>query len=351
MCTADPARSASPDEGMPGGAISIEIAQASTTDALKARAEQGDAAAQNDLGVLYHKGSGVPKNLQEAARLYKLSADQGYAKGQVNLGILNFFGDGVPKNQEESARLFQLAAAKGDGMAQYLLGNCYANGQGMAQNNAEAIRLFKLAADRGQPMAQNDLGRMYELGLGTPRNYIEAARWYRASADRGNAAARQNLARLSSTVNAPPLTSAPQVATAAGPAGNVVEVPLRRSGGTFYVPVTINDTVTVNFVVDSGASDVVIPHDIVEQLKQSGTLGPEDLKGSQIYTVANGAKVVSQVLRIRSLRLGSRTVENVKGSESQGKGIALLGQSFLSRFKSWSIDNSRQVLVLSELPR
>jgi len=29
------------------------------------------------------------------------------------------------------------------------------------------------------------------------------------------------------------------------------------------------------------------------------------------------------------------------------KGSLLLGQSFLSRFKSWSIDNERQVLILN----
>jgi hypothetical protein len=39
-------------------------------------------------------------------------------------------------------------------------------------------------------------------------------------------------------------------------------------------------------------------------------------------------------------------VQNVVGSVAPASGTLLLGQSFLGRFKSWSIDNSRHALVL-----
>jgi hypothetical protein len=45
-------------------------------------------------------------------------------------------------------------------------------------------------------------------------------------------------------------------------------------------------------------------------------------------------------------RVGARVLENVVGSVAPVQGGLLLGQSFLSRFKSWSIDNQRQVLIL-----
>jgi hypothetical protein len=41
-------------------------------------------------------------------------------------------------------------------------------------------------------------------------------------------------------------------------------------------------------------------------------------------------------------------VENVTGSVANVKAELLLGQSFLSRFKSCSIDNGRQALVLNQ---
>ncbi|HIU91462.1 MAG TPA: SEL1-like repeat protein [Candidatus Fimimonas merdipullorum] len=40
-------------------------------------ANQGDAAAQYNLGVCYYNGEGVTQNKAEAARLFKLAAAQG----------------------------------------------------------------------------------------------------------------------------------------------------------------------------------------------------------------------------------------------------------------------------------
>jgi predicted aspartyl protease len=54
----------------------------------------------------------------------------------------------------------------------------------------------------------------------------------------------------------------------------------------------------------------------------------------------------SQTFRIRTLKVGDRVIENVVGSVADVKGSLLLGQSFLSKLNSWSIDNSRQVLIL-----
>jgi hypothetical protein len=40
------------------------------------------------------------------------------------------------------------------------------------------------------------------------------------------------------------------------------------------------------------------------------------------------------------------TIENVDASVGPSQGSLLLGQSFLKRFKSWSIDNTAQALLL-----
>jgi predicted aspartyl protease len=49
---------------------------------------------------------------------------------------------------------------------------------------------------------------------------------------------------------------------------------------------------------------------------------------------------------IRSLKVGNTVVQNVRASVASSKGPLLLGQSFLERFKSWSIDNTKHVLLL-----
>lgn len=42
-------------------------------------AEQGDATAQNNLGVMYEYGLGVPKDDAEAVKWYRMAAEQGNA--------------------------------------------------------------------------------------------------------------------------------------------------------------------------------------------------------------------------------------------------------------------------------
>src|SRR3954470_13266351 len=51
-------------------------------------ATEGNARAQNNLGVMYENGQGVAQNLNEALKWYRLAAEQGYAGAQNNLGLI-----------------------------------------------------------------------------------------------------------------------------------------------------------------------------------------------------------------------------------------------------------------------
>jgi predicted aspartyl protease len=123
-------------------------------------------------------------------------------------------------------------------------------------------------------------------------------------------------------------------------------VPMKQQGGTFVVPVLINKALTLDFTVDSAASDVSIPADVVMTLVRTGTVSEADIIGEQTYVLADGTKMKSQTFRIRSLQVGDRIVENVVGSIASVRGSLILGQSFLGRFKSWSIDNAKEALGL-----
>jgi clan AA aspartic protease (TIGR02281 family) len=127
-----------------------------------------------------------------------------------------------------------------------------------------------------------------------------------------------------------------------------IEVPLKSDGGTFVVPVFINGAITLNFVVDSGAADVAVPADVVGTLIRTGTIEKSDITGKQKYMLADGSISPTVTFMIRSLKVGDVLVENVKGSVSPAAGSLLLGQSFLQRFKSWSMDNNKHVLVLDQ---
>jgi aspartyl protease family protein len=122
----------------------------------------------------------------------------------------------------------------------------------------------------------------------------------------------------------------------------------RESGGTFLVPVTINGRLTLMFTVDSGAADIALPADVVLTLLGTGTLSGEDFLEKKTYTMADGSRVPSRTFRIRSLKVGDRIVENIIGNVAPAEADPLLGQGFLGRFKSWSIDNGERMLVLEE---
>jgi predicted aspartyl protease len=128
--------------------------------------------------------------------------------------------------------------------------------------------------------------------------------------------------------------------------GGRPEIALHKNGGAFAVPVSINDAITLDFTIDSGADDVSIPADVVMTLMRTGTINRSDFLGSRTYVLADGSTSPSTIFRIRSLRVGNREVTNVTASMAPTKGGLLLGQSFLRRFGSWSIDNRRSVLVL-----
>jgi protein SCO1/2 len=78
-------------------------------------AEQGDAAAQNNLGILYEVGAGVAADAEAAAAWYRRAAEQGLPMGQYNLGIL--YGTGLPGASDSVAAYAWLALAEARGLA------------------------------------------------------------------------------------------------------------------------------------------------------------------------------------------------------------------------------------------
>jgi clan AA aspartic protease (TIGR02281 family) len=125
-----------------------------------------------------------------------------------------------------------------------------------------------------------------------------------------------------------------------------IRLPLKKDGGTYGVPVEINGALTLFFVVDSGAADVSLSMDVFSTLIRAGTIDDSDLLGEDTYVLADGSKSNAVTFIIRSLKIGDKIIKNVKGSVGPSKSMLLLGQSFLGRFNSWSIDNTKHELVL-----
>jgi TPR repeat protein len=93
-------------------------------------AEQGDANAQFNLGMLYTKGLGVQQDYGQARQWFEKAAAQGLARAHFYLGVLHARGEGVPPDYVH-AQSYERAIAQGYARAQFNLGVLYGNRQGV----------------------------------------------------------------------------------------------------------------------------------------------------------------------------------------------------------------------------
>lgn len=133
-------------------------------DAVKKAAEEGNADAQVELGVMYSQGLGVPvADKAEAVKWYEKSAQQGNATGQYNLGVMYMRGEGVEQDYAKGREWIRKAADQGIPAAQFDLAYCLSKGLGGEVDQDEALALIRKAADQGYRQARKVL-QDYEDG-------------------------------------------------------------------------------------------------------------------------------------------------------------------------------------------
>jgi uncharacterized protein len=81
---------------------------------IRPLANDGDASAQFNLGLMYATGQGVQQDNAAAALWFRKAAEQGYALAQSNLGTLYLYGRGVPQDYVRAYMWFSPSAAQGD---------------------------------------------------------------------------------------------------------------------------------------------------------------------------------------------------------------------------------------------
>lgn len=122
--------------------------------------------------------------------------------------------------------------------------------------------------------------------------------------------------------------------------------PLKKAGGVLLLPVQINHSITLNFTIDSGATDVVIPQDVFSTLLRTGSVTSKDMLTPGTYELADGSHRQTRRFRIRSLVIGRLELHDIVASVAPAGATLLLGQSFLSHLPGWSIDNRRRLLIV-----
>jgi len=123
-------------------------------------------------------------------------------------------------------------------------------------------------------------------------------------------------------------------------------IPLTKKGGVYEVPVEVNGVIKLNFILDTGASEVNIPADVALTLYRTGTIRETDFLPGQTYRLADGSILQSSRFLLQSLKIGNRRIANVPASIGSASSPLLLGQNFLEKLGAWGIDSQKQVLTI-----
>lgn len=115
-------------------------------------------------------------------------------------------------------------------------------------------------------------------------------------------------------------------------------VKMDPKNGVYEVPVEINGS-NMFFIFDTGASDITISLTEATFLYKQGTLTDDDLLGTQQFQIADGSITEGSIINLKSVKIGNRTLKNVKASVVHNEQAPLLfGQSALALFGKVTID-------------
>ncbi len=146
------------------------------------------------------------------------------------------------------------------------------------------------------------------------------------------------------TYETPPAARAPGSLRVEGlsSAGRAHRIRVESAGNAMIVPVRINGQTVAPFLIDTGASYVLLPRQVA--LEAGVVIGPDTRK--MRFQTANGV-VEQPIVTLDSVELGSARAGQVAASISDGMEVGLLGLSFFNRF-TYQIDAAAGVVTLRE---
>ena len=125
-------------------------------------------------------------------------------------------------------------------------------------------------------------------------------------------------------------------------------VHMEESGGVYVMPCEING-LPLEFIFDTGASDVSISMTEALFMLKHGYISESDLGESEYYSIANGDLVEGTELILCEVKVGDVVIHDVKASiMHEMTAPLLLGQSVLSRLGKISFNYSDNTLTIDE---
>jgi len=125
---------------------------------------------------------------------------------------------------------------------------------------------------------------------------------------------------------------------------------MNKTNGVYMMPCKVNG-LSLNFIFDTGASDVSISLTEALFMIKNGYLKQSDLRGTEYYRIANGniqegTKIILQEIQIGKLKLRNVPASIVHSLEAP----LLLGQSALSKLGKIEFDYTNHTLTIKDGP-
>jgi TPR repeat protein len=169
---------------------------------------------QAALGDRYRTGTGVSRDLDQAADWYRKAAKGGHSGAMNNLGVLHERGLGVPRSDVSAAYWFRKAADLGDPRAQHSLAEMYLEGRGVPKDSSAGAIWMQKAAERGHVAAISELAALNWHGKGVSGDAVRACMWWLIAARYGDESGLNRCRRSGGGVDPSSLEEALRLASA-----------------------------------------------------------------------------------------------------------------------------------------
>jgi TPR repeat protein len=154
---------------------------------IQRAADAGSSEGAHRLAIIYAQGlAGTPRDEARALDLFGRAAAAGHTRAQINLGILYLRGLGVPRDIVNARAWLEKAAASGDPQALYTLGRAMDEGsEQITPDPVRAADLYRRAAEKGHVLAGLRYGLALSEGIGIKRDVATAQKWLVQARDNG----------------------------------------------------------------------------------------------------------------------------------------------------------------------
>lgn len=151
---------------------------------------------RTDYGFACYTGKTARKDLRRAFQVFQKSAENGDASAQNMLGMMYLDGEGVSTNKVLGARWVERSARQGNMIAEGVLGRLYMDGEGVQKNYTTAAMYLERAAAKNYAAAQSNLGILYYFGNGVRLDKTKGLELLHKASAAGDEGAKKILARI-----------------------------------------------------------------------------------------------------------------------------------------------------------